>query len=77
MREFQQFFEQNRGAVRKQRKSIEDALSSSPATVTELAAKTQLTKKLIVWNIIGMLKWGNVEVKGHQNDELIYALKEA
>ncbi len=77
MREFTQFFEQNRGAVRKQRKSIEDALSSSPATVTELAAKTQLTKKLIVWNLIGMLKWGTVEVKGEHDDELVYALKEA
>ncbi|MEM4735866.1 MAG: hypothetical protein QXS20_09150 [Candidatus Thorarchaeota archaeon] len=72
---FVRFFAQRRGDVRKQRSSIQEALRGGPSTVTRLAEVTGMPKDLIVWNLIGMLRWGNVEIVGEQEDELLYALK--
>ena len=74
---FESYFSQKRGDVRKQRKSIEDILKEGPSTVTVIAEKTGLEKSLVVWNIMGMLRWGVVDVASEEGEELTYKLKEA
>jgi len=71
------FFSQKRGDVRKQRKAIEDVLKTGPSTVSKLAEATGFEKNLVVWNLMGMLRWGVVEVTSEEGDELTYILKEA
>jgi rRNA maturation protein Rpf1 len=77
MSTFVKFFSQKRGDVRKQRQVIEDAMKAGATTVSIISEKTGLAKDLIVWNLVGMLKWGNVEVTGEQDEELVYSVKEA
>ncbi len=76
MTSFTQFFQQKRGDVRKQRKAIQEALENGPSTVTKLASMLDFPKDLIVWNMMGLMRWGVVEVAGEENHELIYGLKE-
>ncbi len=76
MTQFTSFFEQKRGETRSQRKAILTALAEGPLTVSEILTKTGLSSTCIVWNLIAMLKWSQVEVHGHKSDELVYALKE-
>lgn len=76
MKRFDTFFEQKRSEVRKQRQEIQLVLAKEPATITEIAKTSGLPKDLIVWNIMGLLKWGTVEVTGEENRELVYTLKE-
>ncbi|RLI60006.1 MAG: hypothetical protein DRO93_07715 [Candidatus Thorarchaeota archaeon] len=73
---FRRFFQQNRSEVRKQRRAITEALSLGPATVSDLAARTNLPKEMIVWNLIGLLRWGEVDIVGDNGGELIYIKKE-
>lgn len=77
MSTFLKFFGQKRGDVRKQRQSIEEAMKGGATTVSSISEKTGLAKDLIVWNIVAMLKWGEVEVSGEHEEELVYSLKEA
>lgn len=77
MSTFVKFFGQKRGDVRKQRQSIEEAMKGGATTVTSISEKTGLAKDLIVWNLVAMLKWGEVEVAGEHEEELVYSLKEA
>jgi len=77
MSTFVKFFSQKRGDVRKQRQAIEEAMKAGATTVSIISEKTGLAKDLIVWNLVGMLKWGNVEVTGERDKELVYSLKEA
>ncbi len=74
---FESYFSQKRGDIRKQRKAIEDVLKEGPSTVTVIAEKTQLDKSLVVWNIMGMLRWGAIDVASEEGEELTYKLKEA
>ena len=74
---FVNFFSQKRGDVRKQRKAIEDVLKAGPSTVSKLAEATGFEKNLVVWNLMGMLRWGTVEVASEEGVELTYVLKEA
>lgn len=74
---FAGFFSQKRGEVRKQRKAIEDVLKAGPSTVSKIAEATGFAKNLVVWNLMGMLRWGVVEVASEEGDELTYVLKEA
>ena len=76
MSSFAKFFSQKRGQVRGQRKAIEEVLKVSPATVTKISEETEFAKNLVVWNLMGMLRWSEVEIKGEENHELIYSLKE-
>ncbi|NHI88002.1 MAG: hypothetical protein EAX87_00685 [Candidatus Thorarchaeota archaeon] len=73
---FGRFFSQKRGDVRKQRKAIGDFLKGGPAPVSKIAEATQYDTDLVVWNLLGMLRWGEVEVTGEENDEMVYTLKE-
>jgi len=74
---FTNFFSQKRGDIRKQRKAIRDVLEAGPSTVSMIAEKVGFEKNLILWNIMGMLRWGEIEVASEEGDELTYALKEA
>ncbi len=76
MRRFAPFFEQKRSDIRKQRQEIQLVLSKGRDTVSGIAVKTDMEKDLIVWNLIGLLKWGKVEVVDEVDHELVYALKE-
>ena len=74
---FESYFSQKRGDVRKQRKAIEDILKDGPATISVIAEKTRFDKSLVVWNIMGMLRWGVVDVASEEGEELTYKMKEA
>jgi predicted transcriptional regulator len=74
---FAEFFEQSRGDVRKQRKVITECLAEEPKTISDISQSTGLNKKLILWNLMGMLKWGEVLIVDETEDELVYALKES
>ena len=73
---FSRYFTQKRGDVRRQRKAIGEFLQGGPASVSKIADATKLEKDLVVWNLMGMLRWGEVEVAGEENHEMIYTLKE-
>jgi hypothetical protein len=77
MSTFVKFFGQKRGDVRKQRQSIQDAIKGGATTVSGISEKTGLAKDLIVWNLVAMLKWGEVDVTAERDEELVYSLKEA
>lgn len=76
MSEFTTFFSQNSRITNRQRYEIERVLARGEATVTEITEKTEIPKDRVVWNILGLLRWGIVEVTGEREEELIYALKE-
>ena len=76
MRRFSTYFEQKHSDVRQQRKAIKEALTGGANTVATISQKTELPNELVVWNLMGMLKWGAIEVTGEENHELIYAIKE-
>ncbi|MGY5879476.1 MAG: hypothetical protein RTV31_04450 [Candidatus Thorarchaeota archaeon] len=74
---FTNFFSQKRGDIRKQRKAIKKILGEGPSTVSAIAETAGFEKDLVVWNLMGMLRWGEVEVASEEGDELTYILKEA
>jgi hypothetical protein len=76
MRRFAPFFEQKRSEIRSQRQKIEFVLAKGPSTVKTIADKTELATDLVVWNLMGLLRWGKIEVAGEEEHELIYKLKE-
>ena len=73
--EYTSFFKQKRGAIRKQRAVIQQVLDLGPATVSDISEQADLAKNLVVWNIIGMLRWGMIEIVEEHGPELVYALK--
>ncbi len=77
MKQFSLYFKQKHSNVRQQRKMIKEALSGGANTVTVISQKTGLATELVVWNLLGMLKWGDIEVAGEENHELVYSMKEA
>ncbi|MBD3406981.1 MAG: hypothetical protein GF411_12760 [Candidatus Lokiarchaeota archaeon] len=74
---FSEYFKQKRGAIRKQRKAIKEVLESGPASVSDISEKVEFDKKLILWNLMGMLRWGDVDIVDERDHELVYALAEA
>ncbi|MGY5863605.1 MAG: hypothetical protein RTV41_03315 [Candidatus Thorarchaeota archaeon] len=73
---FGEFFNQKQGEVRRNRKALQEELKKGPMSVSTLADATQLTKDLVMWNLMGMLRWGIVEVSSEEAHELVFALKE-
>lgn len=69
-------FKQKRGDVRAQRKAIMEVLSEGPSRVSVIAEETELPKDKIVWNLLGLLRWGNVEIIGEEEHELVFAATE-
>ena len=76
MTQFTRFFEQNSHDTKKQRKRILSALASGPATIANLATKTEIPEGLVVWNILGLMKWGEVEVAGEKSHQIMYGIRE-
>ncbi len=76
MNRFASYFQQKHSEVREQRNWITEALKDGANTVPEISQKTKMPMDLVVWNLMGMLKWGTVEVAGEENHELRYAVKE-
>lgn len=70
------FFNQKQGDVRKQRKALQEELKKGPTSVSMLSDATHLEKKLVMWNLMSMLRWGVVEISGEEDHELVFALKE-
>jgi hypothetical protein len=52
-------------------------MKGGATTVSSISEKTGLPKDLVVWNLVAMLKWGEVEVASERDEELVYSLKEA
>ena len=73
---FETFFHQKAGAVIAQREAIEKILTAGPSTVSAIAESTGYKKDLVLWNILGMMRWGSVEVASEEGHELAYVLKE-
>ena len=76
MRKYDYYFHQKRGTVRKQRETIKKVLSGGPSTISGIHKSTDLPTDLLLWNLIGMIRWGEIDVVGEDEDELIYGLKE-
>jgi hypothetical protein len=73
---FAQYFNQKQGDIQTQRKNITEILTAGPASVSKIAEVTNFDVGLVVWNLVGMLRWGEVEVASEENHELVFALKE-
>ncbi|MFX1484937.1 MAG: hypothetical protein ACFFCP_17300 [Promethearchaeota archaeon] len=73
---FANYFSQKKGDVRTQRKAIEAVLKNGPASISKIADSTMYAKDLVVWNLMGMLRWGVVEAVGEENHEMVFVLKE-
>ncbi|MFX0044816.1 MAG: hypothetical protein ACFE8Z_03130 [Candidatus Hermodarchaeota archaeon] len=76
MTEFTMYFGQNYGDVMTQRKSILQALSDGPVSVSRIAEKAEISKKIAMWNLLAMLRWGDVEIAGGEHQELVFVLRE-
>ncbi|MBE0526430.1 MAG: hypothetical protein IH631_05770, partial [Candidatus Thorarchaeota archaeon] len=50
---------------------------AGPSTISKIAETTGFEKNLVMWNLMGMLRWGFVDVASEEGDELTYVLKEA
>jgi hypothetical protein len=70
------YFKQNAGAIRDQRSAIEQFLKTGPNTISAIAESTGYKKDLILWNLLGMMRWGSIEIASEEGEELTYALKE-
>ena len=70
------YFKQNASDIRDQRAAIENILKGGPSTISSMAETTGYAKDLVFWNILGMLRWGTIEVESEKDDELTYGLKE-
>ncbi|TFF95845.1 hypothetical protein EU546_02540 [Candidatus Thorarchaeota archaeon] len=75
-RMFNEFFSQKRVDVREQRATIKSILEKAPSNVTKISEETKYPKELVVWNLMGMLKWGDIEVIAEEDGELTYGIKE-
>jgi predicted transcriptional regulator len=53
-------------------KQLEDA----PKTVAEIAKATKIETDRVLWNILALMKWNHVEIKGEEKREYIYTIKE-
>jgi hypothetical protein len=76
MTQFGKYFKRNRTITLNQRKAIHQILENGPTTVTAISEKVEFGKPVIVWNLLSMLRWGEVEVTGEEHHELVYGLKE-
>ena len=71
---FVKLFNQKRTDVRKQRETIWKALSIKSSTISEIVDEVSLPKNVILWNLLAMVRWGQVEIVGESDEELLYAV---
>ena len=76
MTRFERYFHKNYGVVKEERLSIMKALTKKPSTATELVEIVNIPKEQLIWNLLGLLKWGDIEVTDEIDHELVYAAKE-
>ncbi|MHA2142198.1 MAG: hypothetical protein ACXADD_11930 [Candidatus Thorarchaeota archaeon] len=76
MTEFKMYFDQNYADVTAQRASILESLKDGPASVSAISEKTEMDKKVLMWNLLGLLRWGDVEIAGEEQHELLFQLRE-
>jgi hypothetical protein len=76
MRKYEYYFHQKHGDIQRQRATIKKVLAGGPSTISGIHESTKLPTDLLVWNLVGMIRWGEVEVVGEDEHELIYELKE-
>lgn len=76
MTRFDRYFHQNYGIVKEERLSIMKVLTKNPATATELVEIVNIPKEQLIWNLLGLLKWGDIEVTDERDHELVYSAKE-
>ncbi len=73
---FGKHFKQNRTITLNQRKRIHQILENGPTTVSDISEKVEFGRPVILWNLLSMLRWGEVAVIGENQHELVYGLKE-
>jgi predicted transcriptional regulator len=76
MTEFTMYFNQNYADVTQWRKSILESLKEGPASVSTISEKTEMDKKVLMWNLLGLLRWGDIEIIGEEHHELVFRLRE-
>ena len=76
MSQFTRLFYQNQGVVRRQGLAIHEVLAEGPTTIEDIAEKTRIPRSEVVWNLLGMLRWGEVEVTDEEDHKLVYTLRE-
>ncbi|MHA2142537.1 MAG: hypothetical protein ACXADC_18025 [Candidatus Thorarchaeota archaeon] len=76
MTEFMMYFDQNYTDVAVQRASILESLKEGPASVSAISRKTEMDKKVLMWNLLSLLRWGDVEIAGEEHHELFFQLRE-
>jgi hypothetical protein len=59
-----------------ERSIIRKHLEDSPRPVSYLAKKTKLDSDVILWNLLAMMKWNQVEIVGEEKREYLYSQKE-
>lgn len=75
MNQFSTLFNQLRSDRLKQRKTIRMTLAEGPATVESLSERTSMPPSHVLWNLMAMVRWADVEISEHK-EELSYQLKE-
>jgi Ribonuclease G/E len=50
-------------------------LKNGPSTITDISKTTKMESSYILENLLAMMKWNLVEIKGTENREYIYATK--
>jgi DNA-binding IclR family transcriptional regulator len=76
MNQFSTLFNQLRSDRIKQRKTIRKALAEGPATVETLSERTSMPPSHVLWNLMAMVRWADVEITEHEEKELEFRLKE-
>jgi predicted transcriptional regulator len=76
-KQFVKLFNEKRGVVRKQRDAIITVLLNGPATISEVEPKVRLPKTVILWNLMALIRWGDVSMIAERDGEFVYSLNEA
>ena len=71
---FVKLFNQKKSEVRKQRQAIWNALSRKSSTISEMVDELTMPKNVILWNLLAMIRWGQVEIVEETKEELVYAI---
>lgn len=75
MSHFIDFFHQNTHETKEQRNKIHELLKDKELSVSEIASNLNIETPLVLWNLLGMLRWGKVDVL-ERDHELIFTIKE-
>jgi len=74
--EFTKYFGQNYADVARQRDSILATLKEGPMSVSHICERSEIPKQILMWNLLGLLRWGEVEISGEEHHELVFRLRE-